>query len=116
MKKLAVKVTLAVYIGFLLFTSFLAYSIISFSNKNELVKTDAAIVLGAAAWADKPSPVLKERINHSIDLYKKGYVEKIIFTGGIGEGATYSESEVAKKYAIEKGLPDQDYLLRRSQR
>ncbi|WP_456363627.1 YdcF family protein [Priestia aryabhattai] len=111
MKKLAVKVTLAVYIGFLLFTSYLAYSIISFSNKNELVRTDAAIVLGAAAWGEKPSPVLKERINHSIELYRKGYVKKIIFTGGFGEGATYSESEVSKKYAIDKGIPDQDIFI-----
>lgn len=41
-----------------------------FSSKNQLIKTDAAIVLGAAAWGDEPSPVFRERINHAIWLYE----------------------------------------------
>lgn len=114
MKKLAVKILIAVFIAIILLTSYVAYAIISFSAKNELVKSDAAIVLGAAAWGEKPSPVLKERINHSIELYRKGYVKKIIFTGGFGEGATYSESEVSKKYAVDKGIPDQDIFIEKN--
>lgn len=111
MKKSAGKLILLLVVAFVLFTAYLSYSIISFSYKNELVKSDAAIVLGAAAWGDKPSPVLKERINHSLWLYQKGYVKKIIFTGGKGEGAPYAESEVAKMYAISKGIAEQDILI-----
>ncbi|WP_052303999.1 YdcF family protein [Cellulophaga algicola] len=49
-------------------------------------KSDVAIVLGAGTNIGKLSPVFKERINHSILLYNKGIVKKIILTGGFGKG------------------------------
>lgn len=51
-------------------------------------KADAAVVLGAAAWGNKPSPVFRERIAHGIDLYRNGTVGKLIFTGGTPKKAT----------------------------
>ena len=111
MKRLVVKILYTIIGVVALLTSYLGYSIIEFSHKNELVKADAAIVLGAAAWVEKPSPVLKERINHSIWLYKHGYVKKITFTGGRGKDAPYAESEVSKKYAMDKGIPETDILI-----
>lgn len=66
---------------------------------------ECAIVLGAAAWHDKPSPVLRERLNHAIDLYKNGNVQALILTGGYGKGADYAESEVGLKYCVKKGIP-----------
>ena len=69
------------------------------------------MVLGAAAWEDEPSPVLRERINHSIWLYENDYVDKIIFTGGNGEGDQYAESEVARDYAIKNNVNAEDILI-----
>lgn len=66
---------------------------------------DCAIVFGAAAWHNKPSPVLEERLNHAIELYQNQRVNALILTGGYGEGAPFSESEVAYKYCLEKGVP-----------
>lgn len=54
---------------------------------------------------DEPSPVFKERIRHGIWLYEKQYVDFLIFTGGKAEGQKYSEAEVARKFAMEKGVP-----------
>ncbi|WP_048827750.1 YdcF family protein [Bacillus sp. B-jedd] len=96
---------------FLTFVFYSAYSILSFSGKNQLVKTDAAVVLGAAAWKGGPSPVLRERINHAIWLYENGYVEKIIFTGGKGEGGKAAESEIAREYAIKLHVNPEDILI-----
>lgn len=70
-----------------------------------------AVVLGAAAWDDEPSPVLRERINHAIWLYENGYVDKIIFTGGKGKGDQLAESEVARDYAIRKNVNSGDILI-----
>lgn len=71
-----------------------------------------AVVLGAAAWEDEPSPVLQERINHAIWLYKNDYVDKIIFTGGKGKGDDdYAESEVARDYAIKNNVHPEDILI-----
>ena len=75
------------------------------------VKADAAIVLGAAVWGDDVSPVFRERINHAIDLHRRGKVSKIIFTGGQGNRDELTEAATARAYAIENGVPKNDILL-----
>ncbi|WP_332645342.1 YdcF family protein [Lysinibacillus sp. 54212] len=110
-KKLGLRIPFAIIVIFLIFIGYSAFSILSFSKKMQLVKTDVAVVLGAAAWDDEPSPVLRERINHSIWLYENEYVDKIIFTGGKGEGDPYAESEVARDYAIENNVNPEDILI-----
>lgn len=98
----------------LMFTLLIAYSAISiyaYSHVNELEKTDAAIVLGAAAWGREPSPVFRERINHAISLYEQDYVDKIIFTGGKKIEADLAEAEVGRIYALEQGIPEEAILI-----
>ncbi len=75
------------------------------------VESDCAIVLGAAAYGSKPSPVFEERIRHAISLYREKQVSKIIFTGGYGTGAPHAESEVGAAYAIRAGVPAADTLV-----
>jgi len=82
-----------------------------FGLVRQSVQVDVAIVLGAAAWGDQPSPVFEERIKHGIVLYQSGVVEKIIFTGGVGEGDLLAESEVARQYALVHGVPAEDILI-----
>lgn len=105
------KLVFTVIVIFFIFISYSAFSIWTFSDKVQLVKTDVAVVLGAAAWDDEPSPVLRERINHSIWLYENDYVDKIIFTGGKGKGNKYAESEVARDYAIKNNVNSDDILI-----
>ncbi len=70
------------------------------------VRADTIIVLGAAAYDARPSPVFEERIRHGIDLYKRGLAPTLIFTGGFGgNGARFSESQVARRYALRRGVP-----------
>ena len=68
------------------------------------MQADVAIVLGAAVYDDVPSPVLEGRILYAIDLYESGRVGALLFTGGKGQGALYSEAMVAKNYAIQHGI------------
>jgi uncharacterized SAM-binding protein YcdF (DUF218 family) len=110
-QKNTLRLVFTVIVIFLIFISYSAYSIWTFSDKVQLVKTDVAVVLGAAAWDDEPSPVLRERINHSIWLYENDYVDKIIFTGGKGKGNKYAESEVARDYAIKNNVNSDDILV-----
>lgn len=79
--------------------------------QDETRQADAAIVLGAAVWHQKPSPVLEARLRHGVELYKKGYVRKLIFTGGYGKGDVLAESEAARDYAAAQGVPLQDILI-----
>ncbi|WP_078545958.1 YdcF family protein [Litchfieldia alkalitelluris] len=110
-KKVKLRIVLAIIVIILILISYSGYSIWSFSEKVQLVKTDVAVVLGAAVWGDEPSPVFRERINHSIWLYENGYVDKIIFTGGKGEGDKVAESEVERNYAIENNVNSKDILI-----
>ncbi|MDX8346150.1 YdcF family protein [Rossellomorea sp. YZS02] len=96
---------------FFVFISYSAFSIWTFGVKVQLVKTDVAVVLGAAVWDEEPSPVLRERINHAIWLYENRYVDKIIFTGGRGDGNQLAESEVARDYAIDHRVDHNDILI-----
>lgn len=73
-------------------------------------KSDCIVVLGAAVYGDKPSPVFEERIRHGVHLFKQGYAPLIVFTGGKGDCATLAESEAAAKFAISNGVP-QDSIL-----
>ncbi len=82
-----------------------------FGHSDDGSKADCAIVLGAAAWYNKPSPVFKTRINHAIKLYETGRVNYIILTGGFGQGAPFAESEVAMQYCIERGIPRDNILI-----
>lgn len=76
------------------------------------VHADAIIVLGAAAYDARPSPVFEERIRHGIDLYKRGRAPTLIFTGGFGgNGARFAESQVARRYALRNGVPDRAILI-----
>lgn len=70
------------------------------------VRADAIIVLGAAAYDARPSPVFEERIRHGIDLYKRERAPTLIFTGGFGgNGARFAESQVGRRYALRRDVP-----------
>ena len=100
------------YILFLIIVCIIMYillnalDILLYSKVDETRHADVAIVLGAAASDYGVSPVFAERINHAIDLYNNGYVQRIIITGGIGEGNVYSDSFIGKKYTVSKGIPE----------
>ena len=71
----------------------------------------AIVVLGAAQYVGRPSPVLRARLDHAIDLWRRGLAPRIIFTGGFGDRDTTSEAAVAQRYAIEHGIPPRVILI-----
>ncbi|CWM64831.1 TPA: YdcF family protein [Neisseria meningitidis] len=80
------------------------------------VRADAALVLGAAAWDKRPSPVFRERINHAIALYQSRRVGKIIFTGGRSKKGYMTEAEVGRRYALKQGVPARNILFENTSR
>ncbi len=94
----------------------LSLDIYNYSFVSDPSPADAAIVLGAAAWGDRPSPVFEERIKHAIDLYKQGRVKAIIFTGGLGQGESLAESIIARSYALEQEVAAKDIFVETTSR
>jgi uncharacterized SAM-binding protein YcdF (DUF218 family) len=85
--------------------------IVWIGERDQAGPADVIIVLGAAAYDARPSPVFEERIRHGIDLYQRGLARHVIFTGGFGEGARFSESQVARRYALRHGVPARAILI-----
>ena len=65
---------------------------------------DAAVVLGAAVWADEPSPVFAARLDHAVTLYRAGRVRRVLLTGGAAPGVL-PESAVGQAYVVARGVP-----------
>jgi uncharacterized SAM-binding protein YcdF (DUF218 family) len=104
-------VGLATAVIVILIVAWITVDVYRFSEKDETRPADAAIVLGAAVHRGRPSPIFQERINHAIQLYQAGLVEKIIFPGGVGFRDELSEGEVGRQYALARGIPAEDILI-----
>lgn len=111
MRKRAFKVLKIGVIVIVLAIGITAVRIYSFSDNSTDMQADAAVVLGAAVWSQGVSPVFRERINHAIDLYRRGRVRKIIFTGGQGNRNEPTEAAAARAYALSNGVPQRDILI-----
>ena len=86
-------------------------SICIYSSSDETREADVAIVLGAATYDGEVSPVYRERLNHGIVLYEQNYIEKIVVTGGYGEGNEESDAYAAKRYLEKQGVPGTAIIL-----
>jgi uncharacterized SAM-binding protein YcdF (DUF218 family) len=80
-------------------------------RRDDAQKADAIVVLGAAQYVGRPSPVLRARVDHAISLWKRGLAPTLILTGGTGVGDTTSEAAVARKYAMSRGVPDRAIVV-----
>ena len=78
------------------------------AQERPVMPAPATIVLGAAAWGNKPSPVFKERIRHAVHLYQTNTTQKLIFTGGALRDGIPSEGEVGARWAIKLGVAAED--------
>jgi uncharacterized SAM-binding protein YcdF (DUF218 family) len=78
-----------------------------------LRRADAILVLGAAQYNGRPSPVFKSRLDHAVSLYRRGLAPLLILTGGVGQGDNISEAQVGQRYALQAGVPPAAMLLER---
>ena len=73
---------------------------------------DAIVVLGAAQYNGRPSPVLKARLDHAAELYRAGLAPAVVVTGGIGSGDRMSEATVGHRYLRSLAIPDSAIIVR----
>ena len=73
-------------------------------------RTEVALVLGASVYRGKPSPVLAERADVAVALYRANKVSKILVTGDNGT-LSYDEVTPVRKYLLGAGIPSQDIFL-----
>jgi uncharacterized SAM-binding protein YcdF (DUF218 family) len=88
-----------------------AAAVLIWSSRDEARPAQAIVVLGAAQYAGKPSPVLRARLDHALDLWNRHLASILILTGGTGLGDTTSEAAVGRIYARKRGVPDSSILV-----
>ncbi len=86
-------------------------AVLTWALQDDAQKADAIIVMGAAQYRGKPSPVLRSRLDHAIALWQRGLAPVMVLTGGTGTGDTVSEAAVGRVYAIAHSVPDSAILL-----
>ena len=75
------------------------------SQVDERRPAEAIVVLGAAQYNGRPSPVLRARLDHALGLYREGLAPLIVVTGGVGVGDTTSEAMVGRRYLMGHHVP-----------
>ena len=99
--------TAVVVVAFLLASfALIFHSIVLDSHKQELNPADAIVVFGAAEYDGRPSPVLRARLDHANDLFRKGIAPLVITTGGAAADPKFTEGGVGHDYLMRKGIPE----------
>ena len=86
-------------------------AVMLWERRDDARAADAIVVLGAAQYDGRPSPVLKARLDHAVSLWDRHLAPRLVLTGGMGDGDTTSEAAVGRRYAVKHGVPDSVILM-----
>jgi uncharacterized SAM-binding protein YcdF (DUF218 family) len=92
------------------FLTLTAVRIVREGSLQELHSADAIVVFGAAEYAGHPSPVLRARLDHAFDLFRRGIAPVVITTGGAASDPSFSEGGVGSDYLKRRGIPERNLI------
>lgn len=95
----------------LIYVAYLAVRIQQQSQRDEAQTADVILVLGAAEYRGRPSPVLRSRLDHALTLYEQGLAPRIMTTGGAGGDPVFTEGTVGRAYLISHGVPPEAIIV-----
>ena len=75
--------------------------------RDQATGADAIVVLGAAQYNGRPSPVFRARLDHAATLYQRALAPVVLVTGGVGAHDTLNEANVGRDYLVKLGLPSE---------
>lgn len=81
------------------------------STVDEAQAADIILVLGAAEYNGRPSPVLRARLDHALDLYTRKLASRIMTTGGSGGEPVFTEAGVSRDYLMSHGVPSEAIVV-----
>ena len=78
---------------------------------DEAQPADVILVLGAAEYSGRPSPVLRARLDHALELFNQRLAPRILTTGGAGGDPVYTEGGVGRSYLMSRGVPSESIIV-----
>ncbi len=83
------------------------------ARRDEARPADVIVILGAAEYKGKPSPVFRSRLDHAYDLYQRRLAPRLVTTGGAGGELVHTEAEVGREYLASRGIPIENIYVER---
>lgn len=111
MHRLLLRALICVVASVALYLGYIMVQIYHQSHIDEARKADVIVVLGAAEYRGRPSPVLRARVEHAKDLYDRQIATRILTTGGAGGDPVFTEGEVARDYLARSGVPSEAIIV-----
>jgi vancomycin permeability regulator SanA len=68
-------------------------------------RADIIIVLGAAQYGGRPSPVFRGRLDHGALLFRQGRADSVMVVGGKAPGDSTTEAQAGRDYLVSHGVP-----------
>lgn len=93
------------------YVAYLSMRIQQQSKRDEAHAADVILVLGAAEYRGRPSPVLRARLDHALYLYHRGLAPRVMTTGGAGGDPVFTEGGVGRSYLIGHGVPSEAIIV-----
>ncbi len=86
-------------------------AIVYWSRESAAGPADAIVVLGAAQYGGRPSPVLRARLDQALSLWRADRAPWMVLTGGRRPGDLISEAAAGRRYLVRRGVPGPAILL-----
>jgi len=80
------------------------FQVWSVGNGDQTRPVDAIVVLGAAQYDGRPSPQLRARLDHVVELWKLGVAPLVVVTGGNQPGDRFTEASTSAAYLSQHGV------------
>jgi uncharacterized SAM-binding protein YcdF (DUF218 family) len=111
MKKVLWNAIALVVVALLVIVAVLSVRIEQQSLREEAQPADVILVLGAAEYRGRPSPVLRARLDHALELYNRKLAPRILTTGGAGGDPVFTEGGVGRTYLTSRGVPSEVIIV-----
>jgi uncharacterized SAM-binding protein YcdF (DUF218 family) len=97
-------------VAVVLFLAVTAVQVVHTATLEEIHSADAIVVFGAAEYSGRPSPVLRARLDHALEVFHRGVAPVVITTGGAAADPTFSEGGVGRDYLMRHGVPERSLI------
>jgi uncharacterized SAM-binding protein YcdF (DUF218 family) len=101
----------AVAVASLVAIAYFSVRIARQSAREEARPSAVILVLGAAEYRGRPSPVLQARLDHALELYRRKLAPLIMTTGGAGGDPLFTEGGVGRSYLMAHGVPSEAIIV-----